>query len=80
MTRHVEQGSLERFTDSIGGVPALGFSWTDGILDIATWFVAPSASAVVRVDHSVTPPTSAPTREMNVRVDGGTLLASIAWS
>lgn len=79
MARHVRQGEPSRFSDRIGGLEALGYEWTDGVMDIATWFVAPSPSVGVRVDHAISAlgPLSRP--NVSARAEGAILLASVTW-
>jgi hypothetical protein len=39
MSRRVRQGYPGRFDAVISGLPALGFDWTDGIMEILSYFV-----------------------------------------
>ena len=79
MKRHVPQGYPERFAAVVGDRAALGYTWTDGISDIATWFVEPLPSVVVRIDHSI--PSIAPRERSGVdaRGEGAGLLATLQW-
>lgn len=49
MRRH---GGSDRFDDVLDGVPAERYEWTDGVALISTWYVAPAAGIVVRIDLS----------------------------
>jgi len=52
MKRHVRQGEPERSSRLLGGRAALVYSWTDGVQDIETLFVAEDASLFLRIDVS----------------------------
>jgi hypothetical protein len=49
MRRFVRQGEPERFDDLVGTAPAQGYQWTDGVRDIATWFVQVAEGLVVAI-------------------------------
>jgi hypothetical protein len=52
MARFVRQGYPERFDgDVVGGLPALAFTWTNGIADIATWFASPTRGFVLELHY-----------------------------
>ncbi|MBS2015205.1 MAG: hypothetical protein JST00_20115 [Deltaproteobacteria bacterium] len=79
MRQHVRQGEPERFADVIGGHPAIGYTWTDGVLDIATWFLEPLPSAAVRIDHSIPSFLDRARLGRDARGEGSALLATLRW-
>ena len=76
IARNIGRGEPERFADVVGGLPALGFSWTDGIFCIATWFVAPRPDVAVRIDHAI---PGLPVLRADERREGASLLAMLRW-
>jgi hypothetical protein len=53
MRRFVRQGEPERFDDHVGAVAAQGYEWTNGVQEIATWFVQPADGIVVEIHVSL---------------------------
>jgi hypothetical protein len=49
MRRLVGDGEPERFDDLVGPLAAQGYEWTDGVRDIAAWFVHPANGIVVEI-------------------------------
>jgi hypothetical protein len=79
MRRRVANGEPERFDDLLGTVPALGYEWTDGIHDIATWFVKPTDDVAVEILVTL-PGLSEPSgRYRDPIARGRTLLCSARW-
>ncbi|AKV01007.1 hypothetical protein AKJ09_07670 [Labilithrix luteola] len=67
--RHVRSGEPDRTTAMVGGEAALQFAWTDGILDIDSFFLRVGSDRILQVSlleepgQAILPHTDCPLRD-----------------
>ena len=82
MLRHVPQGRPTEFASIIDGRPAVGFEWTDGVSDVATWFVEGPNRVWYRIDCTEKPSLGEDGKyryQSSGRVEGSQLLSQFRW-
>jgi hypothetical protein len=79
MRRFVRDGEPESFADLVGGLAAQGYNWTDGVRNIATWFVQLADELVVEIHVALPGLIEPPRRDRDPIARGRTLLSSARW-
>ncbi len=78
MKRQLGGGYPEQTSVVFDGVAMLGFTWTDGVNEIMSWFAKPSAATAVRLDYSRRAhPERRPAR--SVELESLDLFNSLRW-
>lgn len=80
VSRFIPGGEPERFAAVVGGRPALGFRWVDGVSEITTWIATPFDAAALALNVSWTVglgDTGAPVVD---DTEARAVVASIGWT
>jgi hypothetical protein len=77
--RFLPGGEPERFEAVVGGRPALGFRWVDGVSEITTWIATPSDGAPLAVNVSWTVGLGTDGAPVVDDAEARAVVASFAW-